>query len=192
MDMVELFGPLAAKYGIREFQTENPDCYTEDGRLSDEYLDYLNWIQGETEFNIIAQELRDNFDIGLTPANYALPYVDKNKLQKYADDYLKKQLEYLKMDEKINSLIDIEIEVTNINREWKQMSYLTDIWGHNSEFYSNTLGHTMIYDYSKYICYTIDFKVTGTMQAVNMTNYDFRMLKVPYEHEFRMNYELIN
>lgn len=191
-DILESFGPICAKGAMREFQTENMKVYQDNGAISSDYYNYLHWLQGDSEFRKVAEDLLLYKDLEMNPSNFSVPYLSRNKLEKLTDEMLKKQAMLHNEQDRRSSITDTEVEILKFSKEIKNFSNTKEIWGKKSDFYNNTSGHTKLYEYDKYVSYCVRFKVTGKIlcRMPWLKNAVIKEEKLTYE--FDIPYELIN
>lgn len=191
-DMALTLAPISAKSAIRNFQDENRmDLYeSSPGVMSSTYSNYLGWLGSRSAYTEIVQDLNDKFSEGVNPSNYALPYLDKDKLTIEFNDLYQQQLSGMASNSYMD-IVGVTGVVKNIERDINNFSAYGVMWGLGSPFYNNTTGHVMSYDYSNYVTYRVTFEVEV---LINM-NYGFTNINVgrrQLKHEFEMLYELVN
>lgn len=191
-EMILTMAPISAKSAIRNFQDEKRmDLYeSSPGVMSSEYSNYLSWLNSTSSYSEIVQDLNDKFVDGVNSANYALPYLDKDRLTEEFNNLYGQQLGNIAGNSYMD-IISIKGEVKNLTRNMNNFSSYGVMWGMGSSFYNNTTGHVMSYDYSNYVTYSVVFEV----EVVVNVNYGFTSInagKRLIKHDFEMLYELVN
>jgi len=195
-DMIETFGPICAKSAMREFQVEDlkspNSVYLDGGGISASYYNYLSWLRGNSDLMLPATELQDNIDLGITPTNYSLPYLDRKKLEKITNDLLEEQLLLYNSQDGRSSIIGAKVEIIGFDQEFKKFSNNKKMWGTHSDFYQNRSYQTKIYEYDTYVSYNVRMRVTADIKGRFPWYPDLVMpiAKLPYE--FNVPYELVN
>ncbi len=192
VDLTNTLAPVVAKSAIRNFQDENRmDLYSNGtGAMSSAYSDYLYFLCAEPDFIDISNYMRNNFSEGLNPTNYAIPYLDREKLEVEFNQLLNEQITKLS-DDRYFDIVSIQGKVEECTPHIRNMMDNPDTWGLSSSFYSNTVGHTMNYNYNKYITYSVKFTFEVRVKnKFGIIPIDLGDRKIT--NDFYINYELLN
>lgn len=165
--MVQTYAEICADSAVLAFQDEsNMDLYTAPGTsssMSQSYVQYINWLEGYPEYRDIAGYLRTRFTEGVTSGNFALPYLDKEKVNELFEKNLNEQLDAfnrLTGTSRGFFLVDnINTKVTDFVLTMRSFGSDGKMFGNNSSFSSNTDGHDMLYNYHYYPSYFVEFEV---------------------------------
>jgi len=191
-DMALTLAPISAKSAIRNFQDETRmDLYeSSPGVMSSTYSGYLSWLGGKSAYSEIATDLHEKFGDGVNPSNYALPYLDKDKLTEEFNELYRQQLTGIANNSYVD-IVGVTGTVKSMSRNINNFSAYGVMWGLGSSFYDNTSGHIMSYDYSNYVTYSVIFEVEVIINIdYGITNINAGMRQIV--HDFEILYELVN
>lgn len=196
-ELLDTFGPICAKNAVRDFQTEDITMFSDGGTgMSVNYNDYIGWLMTSGgDFGTTPQDLINNWSLGITATNYALPYLDPDKLQEKFDLYLKTQSQLLSRFNSLCPLTDMQGEVVSCTKQVYSMSSNYSLWGNSSSFnteMNNHLGYEL-YNYDYFIAYKVKFRVRGKLELkVPVGGFTLKIPTMYRDVEFNTYYELVN
>lgn len=198
--LLQTYGPICVKSAVTDFQTEDVSAYTSDGTnnyhadISNAFDEYLIWLnsQSGTDLYKLSNQIRTEFaEYGVTPMNYSLPYIDQERLQELATNYLNEQLQLRTTEDYRAKITVANVQINNVTREIKHINN-SGIWGSSSTFYSAASSYEKLYEYNDYISYYIQATAVATISlelpilgGIDIAPYDLT-------YQFNIPYELVN
>ena len=192
MVSVENLAYISAEASLVDFQDETDmSSYSDGGLMSTSYSEYLAWLNTYAEYQEVVQTLKDGFSMNMTPFNFSIPYIDKEKLSDYASDEMRMQIDNYVLDN-LNVIESCDLTVTNVEKEMHSLTAEGSMWGRNSSFYSNNLGiGTQLYDYDNFVTYKVTFHVDLTMKNT-YNHFGITLPSKSTSFDFYRIYELVN
>lgn len=191
--MLQTYAPICTRSAIYDFQTEDISNYSNiGGGMSVAYSKLVNDLEADTELNNVGRDLRQYFNLGVTAMNYSIPFIDPDKLQYSATEYLNKQLIIRSTEDYRCRIVSANIGVTDCKYEIRNIAD-SGIWGSNSSFYSNTNSTTALYNYNKYVQYFVKVKATAVVEyELPLLHNSISIAPHTITYDFMIPYELVN
>lgn len=162
-ELIYKYARICGRGALKSFQDESDmsKYSTSTGAMSAEYDSYLSWLNSKSEYRNIVGYLRSGFSDGLTPTNFAIPYVDKDKLGDEFNQQLSLYMTTLRDRSNLTmyNLDNIVGSVKIVTKEFQNFNTHGLMYGVNSSFKNNTTGHTMLYNYNSYVTYYVVFEI---------------------------------